>query len=115
MVCNRLHFYESWERKGDVGSKAQLFDEVSYYVNFRKQNPERKFPPLINNPFYAKGGKVKGSDKYGSWYYMDDDGTLFVRAQEIGQDKAPKWDEDDDEWGVVDSRAFGFSMERSRI
>ena len=29
-----------------------------------------------------KGGKVKGLDKYGSWYYMDDDGTLFVRYQE---------------------------------
>ncbi len=55
-------FLRKLGEKGDVGSKAQLFDEVSYYVNIRKQNPERKFPPLINNPFYAKGGKTKGSD-----------------------------------------------------
>ena len=107
-------FLRKLGEKGDVGSKAQLFDEVSYYVNIRKQNPERKFPPLINNPFYAKGGKVKGLDKYGSWYYMDDDGTLFVRYQEVGEDKAPKWDEDDDEWGVVEERAFD-TMERQEF
>ena len=84
---------------------------------------EEDFKTFVFNPNMArggrtkrmkKGGKVKGLDKYGSWYYMDDDGTLFVRAQEMGQDKAPKWDEDDDEWGVVDSRAFG-TMERQEF
>lgn len=68
----------------------------------------------VNEKSYAKGGKVKGLDKYGSWYYMDDDGTLFVRYQEVGEDKAPKWDEDDDEWGVVEERAFG-TMERQEF
>lgn len=81
---------------------------------------EEDFKTFVFNPNMArggrtkrmkKGGKVKGLDKYGSWYYMDDDGTLFVRYQEVGEDKAPKWDEDDDEWGVVEERAFG-TMER---
>lgn len=84
---------------------------------------EEDFKTFVFNPNMArggrtkrmkKGGKVKGLDKYGSWYYMDDDGTLFVRYQEVGEDKAPKWDEDDDEWGVVEERAFS-TMERQEF
>ena len=30
------------------------------------------------------------------------------------QDKAPKWDEDDDEWGVVEERTFS-TMERQEF
>ena len=56
------------------------------------------------------GGKVKGSDKYGSWYYMDDDGTLFYQPQMEGQSRAPKWSRDDEEWIEVSE---GHSTQKS--
>tara|TARA_R100000406_G_scaffold55975_1_gene38341 strand:- start:302 stop:4249 length:3948 start_codon:yes stop_codon:yes gene_type:complete len=62
----------------------------------------------------AHGGKVKGSDKYGSWYYMDDDGTLFYQPQMEGQSRAPKWSRDDEEWIEVSERAFN-SKERKQF
>ena len=60
------------------------------------------------------GGKVKGLDKYGSWYYMDDDGKLFYQPQMEGQNRAPKWSRDDEEWIEVSEEAFN-SKERKQF
>ena len=51
-----------WLRKlgeqGDKGTKKQLFEGVSAIERLREEYPENNYPKLINNPFYAKGGKV---------------------------------------------------------
>jgi ppGpp synthetase/RelA/SpoT-type nucleotidyltranferase len=44
--------------KGDNGTKKQLFEAVSSYERLRKDYPKNKYPKMINNPFYAKGGKI---------------------------------------------------------
>ena len=41
--------FQKLGEKGDVDSKAQLFDEEYVYVNFRKQNPEQI--PTYQQPF----------------------------------------------------------------
>ena len=40
--------------------KKQLFEAVSSYERLRKDYPKKKYPKMINNPFYAKGGKTQG-------------------------------------------------------
>ena len=47
---------------GDKGTKKQLFEGVSSIERLRREYPENNYPKLINNPFYAKGGKTQGYD-----------------------------------------------------
>ena len=44
---------------GDRGTKKQLFEAVASIERLRREYPQNGYPELINNPFYAKGGKVK--------------------------------------------------------
>ena len=51
---------------GDRGTKKQLFEAVASIERLRREYPQNGYPELINNPFYAKGGKVKfDTDVYG--------------------------------------------------
>jgi hypothetical protein len=47
--------------KEDKGTKKQLFEAVSSIERLQRDYPENNYPKLINNPFYAKGGKTKSS------------------------------------------------------
>ena len=58
--------------KGDSGSKKQLFDAVSAYERLLRSFPDMDYPPMINNPFYAKGGKTSSAEERAFAEYMED-------------------------------------------
>jgi hypothetical protein len=44
---------------GDNGTKKQLFEAVASMDELTKMYPDSNYPKIINNPFYAKGGKLE--------------------------------------------------------
>jgi len=73
--------------KGDNGTKKQLFEAVSSYERLRKDYPKNKYPKMINNPFYAKGGKV---DDLGN----PTDPKVISQMEKFIKEKMPKLDKD---------------------